>query len=131
MNRMVSRVRGTRNSSPYATCARLKKKVKQAVRFISGFEDRLLEHARDMRCDGVVCGHIHTPAIVKRDDMIYCNTGDWVENCTALIESDDGELSLDFYYSADEPVADDRPAISCPDEYLLGTYATTTSSASF
>lgn len=32
--------------------------------------------------------------------MTYCNTGDWVENCTALVEDDDGTLSLTCFYEA-------------------------------
>jgi hypothetical protein len=32
--------------------------------------------------------------IAPRDEIVYCNTGDWVENCTALLEFDDGELRL-------------------------------------
>lgn len=107
MNRLTSRLLKRHDRSPYAFCAKLKKRVKQGVRFISGFEDRLLEHARTNRCDGVICGHIHTPAIVHRRGMTYCNTGDWVENCTALVESHDGSLSLDYYYSSD---AESAPA---------------------
>lgn len=101
LNRILSRLKGKSNSSPYAFCAKVKKKVKQGVRFLSGFEDRLLDHARSQDCTGVICGHIHTPAILKRDGMTYCNTGDWVENCTGLVEYHDGHLSLDYYYPAD------------------------------
>jgi hypothetical protein len=64
------------------------------VAFISGFEERLAQHAREKRCQGVICGHIHTPVMTARGDITYCNTGDWVENCSALLEFDDGELRL-------------------------------------
>ena len=72
----------------------IKARVKRIVSFLSGFEERLTKHARDKRCHGVICGHIHTPVITTRGEITYCNTGDWVENCSALLEFDDGELRL-------------------------------------
>lgn len=72
----------------------IKKKVKQATSAISRFEEAASHYARDRQCDGVVCGHIHTPVIQRHADFTYYNTGDWVESCTALIEDWDGELRL-------------------------------------
>ena len=46
------------------------------------------------QCDGVICGHIHTPAIMQIGELTYYNCGDWVESCTALLEYDDGRLEL-------------------------------------
>jgi hypothetical protein len=43
--------------------------------------------------DGVVCGHIHRPEI-QLNNIIYCNCGDWVESCSALVEHHDGSLEL-------------------------------------
>ena len=54
----------------------------------------LIERARENTCDGVICGHIHTPRIADYGGLLYCNTGDWVENCTALVEYDDGALEI-------------------------------------
>lgn len=100
-NRLLSRIRCRDDRSPYAMCARIKKRVKQMVRFISHYEERLLHHARQHDCDGVICGHVHTPSIVRHGTLTYYNTGDWVENCTALVESHDGQFSLEYYYSGD------------------------------
>ncbi len=44
--------------------------------------------------DGIVCGHIHRPEIIELDGVLYCNDGDWVDSCTALIEDRSGELEL-------------------------------------
>ncbi|MGY9049479.1 MAG: UDP-2,3-diacylglucosamine diphosphatase, partial [Rhodobacterales bacterium] len=44
--------------------------------------------------DGVICGHIHAACIRKIDELDYINTGDWVESCTAVVESADGSLHL-------------------------------------
>ena len=68
--------------------------TKQAVQFISDFEERLICHAKDTDCDGVICGHIHVPRLDRVRNFVYCNTGDWVEHCTALVEHVDGELEL-------------------------------------
>lgn len=98
-NWYLSRWFARRDVSPYDLCARAKKRVKQVIRFLSGFESAILDYARNKGCQGVVCGHLHTPVIAPRGDMTYCNTGDWVENCSAIVEHDDGQLSLEQFYS--------------------------------
>lgn len=72
----------------------LKHKVKNAVSFISSFEQALVEAARERRLDGVICGHIHHPELREIEGMLYANDGDWVESCSALAEHDDGRLEL-------------------------------------
>ena len=44
--------------------------------------------------DGVVCEHIPDPVIRNVDGILYCNDGDWIENCTALVENGLGRLEL-------------------------------------
>ena len=53
-----------------------------------------LAAAREANVDGVVCGHIHRAEFTDVGGMLYCNDGDWVESCTALVEDQAGELSL-------------------------------------
>ena len=72
----------------------LKLKVKNAVSFITAFEEALAREARSRDFDGVVCGHIHHAEIRRVDEVLYCNCGDWVESLTALVESPDGTLSI-------------------------------------
>jgi len=72
----------------------LKHKVKNAVRYISAFEEALAREARERGFDGVVCGHIHHAEIRQIGDIKYCNSGDWVESLTALVEGHDGTLSI-------------------------------------
>ncbi len=72
----------------------LKLKVKNAVSYITKFEDALADEARKRGLDGVICGHIHKPEIRDIDGIKYCNDGDWVESLSALIEETDGELRL-------------------------------------
>lgn len=80
---------------PYwSLSAYLKHKVKNAVEFISDYERAIAEEARRRHVDGVVCGHIHHAEIREIDGILYCNDGDWVESCTALVEHADGRLEI-------------------------------------
>jgi UDP-2,3-diacylglucosamine pyrophosphatase LpxH len=97
-NRLAHRWQGTPKSGAYSFSAGVKRRVKQLVQYVSDFERRLLEHARRQNCDGVICGHIHTPLHAVRNGLTYINTGDWVENCTAFVEYEDGEFELLHYF---------------------------------
>lgn len=72
----------------------IKQRVKKAVMFVSHYEERLAAHAKSLDACGVICGHIHTPCVRHTRGVLYCNTGDWVEHCTALVEYRDGRLKL-------------------------------------
>jgi UDP-2,3-diacylglucosamine pyrophosphatase LpxH len=88
---------------PYwSLSAWLKHKVKNAVNFISDFEKAVVHEARKRGVDGVICGHIHKATIENYDGVLYCNDGDWVESCTALVEHADGRLAVIHW--ADESV---------------------------
>ncbi len=80
---------------PYWSLSKWAKlKVKDAVSFIGEFEKALARAARNCGADGVVCGHIHHAVIGEREQIQYINTGDWVESCTAIVETHTGELQL-------------------------------------
>lgn len=85
---------GSPRTRPYAVSGAVKRAVKRVVNFVSDFETRIASHATESGCHGVVCGHIHSPAIARMQDILYCNTGDWLENSTALVEHFTGELEL-------------------------------------
>ena len=72
----------------------LKNKVKKAVAIIGNFEEFLADVAKRHQVDGVVCGHIHHAEIKEINGILYCNDGDWVESCTALVEHFDGRLEI-------------------------------------
>ncbi len=97
-NWCLSRMLKSQERSPYWLCATGKRRVKSLIRFLSRFESQILQHAKERGCQGVVCGHLHTPAIIERDGMTYFNTGDWVENCTSLIETEDGDFDIECHY---------------------------------
>ncbi len=75
-------------------CFWLKRASKKIVGAVNDFQQRLADFAQSQQCDGVICGHIHSPAVVLDGHFVYCNTGDWVEHRSALIEHLDGTLSL-------------------------------------
>ncbi len=94
LNRWFNAVR-CRLGFPYWSLSQfLKHKVKNAVSYITDFEIALAQEARRRGVDGIVCGHIHKAEIRRIGDVLYCNDGDWVESLTALVESEDGELSI-------------------------------------
>lgn len=90
---------------PYwSLSAFLKYQVKNAVAFITRFEEALADEAARRGMDGVICGHIHTPSRTDIGGIDYCNDGDWVESCSALTEDFAGEIDL-LYWGREAPGA--------------------------
>ncbi|MBS0422097.1 MAG: UDP-2,3-diacylglucosamine diphosphatase [Proteobacteria bacterium] len=93
-NHSVNNVR-RRLGKPYLPFVeRIKLGIGPSVRYIERYEEAATRHARAEGYDGIVCGHIHRANLRQIDGTVYCNTGDWVESCSALIETLDGELQL-------------------------------------
>lgn len=85
----------------------LKHRVKKAVDFIFQFEKNLAAYCKKRGFDGVICGHIHHAEIKEIDGVIYMNDGDWVESCTALVETHDGEWKIITWTQENDNVVDD------------------------
>lgn len=84
-----------RSGRPYWSLAQhVKTRLGKARRYIETFRQASLQAARAAGVDGIVCGHIHEAGVVERDGVLYCNDGDWVESCTALVEQASGALEL-------------------------------------
>ena len=94
LNRWFNRGRRLLCLPYWSLSAYVKGKVKRAVNFITAFETALAHEAQRRKLHGVVCGHIHHAEIREIEGILYCNTGDWVESCTALAERPDGSLEL-------------------------------------
>jgi UDP-2,3-diacylglucosamine pyrophosphatase LpxH len=84
-----------------------KQKVKNAVSFISKFEEIVAHEAAHRGIDGVIAGHIHKAEMRTIHGVDYYNDGDWVEGCTALVEHYDG--TMEILHWADEIAARDAP----------------------
>jgi len=90
----VNNVRRALGRPYWPLVERIKLGIGASVRYIRRFEQVAASHARAAGYDGIVCGHIHRANLCEIDGVVYCNTGDWVESCSALIETVDGELQL-------------------------------------
>ena len=93
-NRWVNRVRRWLDLPYWSMSKHAKAKVKNAVAFISRFEEVVARAAGTRGVDGVVCGHVHTAEAREIGGIAYFNDGDWVESCTALVEHRDGRMEL-------------------------------------
>ncbi|WP_452230088.1 MULTISPECIES: UDP-2,3-diacylglucosamine diphosphatase [unclassified Lacinutrix] len=72
----------------YSLSKKIKNSVKGAIKYISDFEEVATDLAIENGYDYVICGHIHQPKMIikanKNGQTMYLNSGDWVENFTAL-----------------------------------------------
>ena len=93
-NGLVNGVRRLFGYEYWSLSAYVKAEVKNVVGFIGKFEESVVRYARDFDVDGVLCGHIHTPAAREIGGIEYYNTGDWVESGTAMVEHFDGRMEL-------------------------------------
>lgn len=94
VNRLVNHLRRRLGFPYWSLAAYLKHRVGNAVRHIRTFEQAVAHEARRRGVDGLVCGHIHHAQMAELDGVLYCNDGDWVESCTALVETHEGQLHL-------------------------------------
>jgi UDP-2,3-diacylglucosamine pyrophosphatase LpxH len=94
MNSWMNFVRRSLGYPYWSFSSMLKTRVKRAVNFINDFEHFVARYTQQQGCSGVVCGHIHVPAIRRIDEIDYFNCGDWVEHCSALVEHVDGRMEL-------------------------------------
>jgi UDP-2,3-diacylglucosamine pyrophosphatase LpxH len=94
VNRHFNAVRRRLGYPYWSLSSYLKHRVKNAVNFISDFERLVAEEAARRDVEVVVCGHIHKAEMRYIDGTLYCNTGDWVESCTAMVEDADGRLRV-------------------------------------
>lgn len=88
LNRFINWCLNKFGKEPYSFSKKIKSGVKSAVKFISDFEDTATDLAIENKYDYVICGHIHEPKIIQKSNKKgatqYLNSGDWVENLTAL-----------------------------------------------
>lgn len=96
LNRHLNRIRSRMGLNYWSLSAYLKHKVKSALSYITHFEKAVAHEAAKRGFQAVVCGHIHRAEIRDIDGITYCNDGDWVESCSALVEHTDGRLELLF-----------------------------------
>jgi len=97
---LVNRMRQALGRDYFPISAYLKSKLSRANQYIERFEVVAAQYASERGFDGIVCGHIHRPALRRIDGCLYANDGDWVEHGTALAERHDGALEIIEYRSS-------------------------------
>jgi UDP-2,3-diacylglucosamine pyrophosphatase LpxH len=106
INSLVNYVSLKMGKGKISLSKKVKNSVKSAVKFINSFEDTVCDIAAENNYDYVICGHIHHPEIkevnTKHGHITYMNSGDWIENLTAL-EYAAGKWSV--YHFNEDPVA--------------------------
>ena len=88
LNRSVNWFLEKRGKERYSLSKKIKNGVKGAIKYINDYESVISDLAIENGYDYVICGHIHQPKIEhienKNGSTMYLNSGDWVENFTAL-----------------------------------------------
>lgn len=84
-----------KNGYKYSLSKFLKDKVKEAVKFITSFEEQLVYQSKKRECNHVVCGHIHHPVIKHIDNIQYINCGDWIENNSYVVYNNE-KFTINF-----------------------------------
>lgn len=119
VNVWINRVRRLLGLPYWSLAGFLKSRIARARQYISVFEKAALRASRQLGVDGYICGHIHCASFHRAHGKVYCNDGDWVEHCTALTESHDGQLNLIHWSEmpriiASEPLVDADDWIAQP-----------------
>ncbi|PAU95407.1 UDP-2,3-diacylglucosamine hydrolase [Aliifodinibius salipaludis] len=101
LNRLINYMSKKMGYGKMSLSKKIKDNVKKAIKFIDDFEIAAIELAIQHEYDYVICGHIHQPKIRgyqnEEGSVIYMNSGDWIENLTAL-EYHQNEWSVYRYY---------------------------------
>jgi len=94
VNRWYNRYR-TWRGLPYQSISQdIKAGVKVATNYVNDFETTAIKMAIKNDCVGVICGHIHQPADRSIEGSHYLNSGDWVENRTAILLDNQNKFNI-------------------------------------
>lgn len=97
INRWANRFRKWMGRPYFSLAGLIKSNIKGAKAAIETYQQACLAEADRRGYDGVICGHIHSPALFEQDGLRYANTGDWIESCSALVEDHQGKMRLLHY----------------------------------
>jgi UDP-2,3-diacylglucosamine pyrophosphatase LpxH len=108
LNRMINWLLKSLGREKMSLSKKVKESVKKAVSWIGDFEQTSAELAIENNYHNVICGHIHQPQIrtitTDKGSVNYMNSGDWIENLTAL-EYNNGEWEIYSFKEHELPVA--------------------------
>lgn len=118
LNRWFNAWRRLRKKPYWSLAAWVKTRIGKARSFIRRFEMAALTVAERGHYDGFICGHIHSAGFLRSAEGLYCNDGDWVEHCTALVESASGRLEI-LHWSEEPRLVEQEPDAPAP-EFVRG-----------
>lgn len=114
LNRWFNAWRRLQGKPYWSLAAWIKGRIGSARTFIRRFELAALTAAEKGHYDGFICGHIHSAGFLRSPEGLYCNDGDWVEHCTALVEQADGQLQL-LHWSEQPAIMANEPEAPAPE----------------
>ena len=97
LNVVVNKFRSLLGYDYWSLSKWAKDSIKQAVSYVGDFETTVAEVCHQRGFAGIVCGHIHKAANLRVSGIQYLNCGDWVESCTAIVHTHDGEFEVMEY----------------------------------
>ena len=115
MNVVVNKVRSMLGYDYWSLSKWVKDSVKQAVSYVGDFETTVASVCNERGYAGIICGHIHKAANRKVGGVRYLNCGDWVESCTAILHTHDGQFQVIEYDASENPTVADVAATATTD----------------
>lgn len=107
LNRFINFISISLGKEKISLSKKVKNSVKKAITYINNFEQTVAELAIEKNYDYVICGHIHQPQKTRiqteKGEVTYLNSGDWIENLTAL-EYVKKEWSIHYFDEKQTPV---------------------------
>jgi UDP-2,3-diacylglucosamine pyrophosphatase LpxH len=94
LNRWYNQYRKWRKLPYQSISQKIKSSIKTATSYVNDFETTALKMAEKKGCDGVICGHIHQPEDRTINSKRYINSGDWVENMSAVLIDTYGKIYI-------------------------------------
>jgi UDP-2,3-diacylglucosamine pyrophosphatase LpxH len=94
INVVVNKVRSLLGYDYWSFSKWVKDSVKQAVSYVGDFEATVASVCNQRGYAGIICGHIHKAANREVGGVRYLNCGDWVESCTAILHTHDGQFQV-------------------------------------
>ena len=124
INRFINLLRISLGKPRMSFSKKVKSRVKEAVKFVSDFEETAIQLAGEQGYDFVVCGHIHRPQMrvvnTPQKPVTYLNSGDWVENLTAL-EYQWGKWTIYEYDEMDYDFVNPKLRVDEPEQEEAGS----------
>ncbi|TAF65369.1 MAG: UDP-2,3-diacylglucosamine diphosphatase [Cytophagales bacterium] len=115
LNKFYNIYRKKLGLAPQSFSYYLKTRVKSIFSRPARYEQKLLKLTRQKECEGIICGHTHKPTIKQIEEIVYMNSGDWVESLTALLEDEEGNWQL-YRYTDEHSLEFEKKKRKIPNE---------------